>query len=156
MKLKREALGLYLRIKSTDDWAILGKGNSELSVTMGGSFEQTKDVTGEVSVKDTGYQPQASVATYYADPDDTFYEALKDMALNRKSGDDAKAEYLETLIEDTSDPTHAAWTENCRIEIVSYGGDTSGLQIAFNIWPDGERKEGTVAFTGKKPTFTPT
>lgn len=153
-KLKREAHGLYIRFSSLDAWYLIGKGIDDMSVEMNGSFEQTKDITGEVSVSDTGYQPQVSVEPYYANPDDAIYDKLLDLALNRKSGDDAKAEYLEVIIEDTSETTHKAWQEDCRIEIVSYGGDTSGFQIAFNVWTDGNRQQGTAEFSGKVPTFT--
>lgn len=153
-KLKREAHLLYLKFKNSDEYTIIGRGVDDMSVEMNGSFEQTKDVTGEVSVKDTGYQPQVSVDPYYADPDDVIYPYLLDLALNRKSGDDAKAQYLEVIMEDTEDPTHKAWQENCRIEITNYGGDTSGMRINFNIWVDGGREEGTATFTGKVPTFS--
>lgn len=153
-KLKREAHGLYIRFKSTDAWFLIGSGIDDMSVEMNGSFEQTKDVTGEVAVKDNGYQPQVSVEPYFANPDDTIYEYLKDLALNRKSGDDAKAEYMEVIVDDDSASSFDAWTEDCKIEIASYGGDTSGFQIAYNVWPDGNRKDGKVTFTAKVPTYT--
>lgn len=153
-KLKREAYGLYIRFKSTDDWFLIGSGIDSLSVEMNGSFEQKKDIIGAVAVTDTGYTPQISVEPYIANPDDDIYTYLKDIAMNRKSGDDAKAEYLEVIIDDTSASSHSAWTEDCRVEISSYGGDTTGHQINYNIWVDGNRKAGTVAFTGKVPSFT--
>lgn len=153
-KLKRNAHRLYVRAKSEDQWFLVGKSLDELSVEMNGSFEQTTDITGEVSVSDTGYQPQTSVEPYYANPEDgAWYEFLKDLALNRKSGDDAKAEYMEVLIENTEDSEHDAWKEDCRIEIASYGGDTSGFQISYNIWVDGNREKGKATYSGKVPTF---
>ena len=153
-KLKREAHGLYIRFNGEDAWFLLGKGIDDMSVEMNGSFEQTKDVTGEVSVSDTGYQPQVSVEPYYANPDDAIYPFLKDLALNRKSGDDARAEYCEVLVEDAEAETHECWTEDCLIEITSYGGDTNGLGINFNIWPDGNRKEGTATIKNKVLTVS--
>lgn len=155
MKLKRKAHRYYTRAKSTDAWFLVGRGLEELSVEMNGSFEQKTDVTGETTTSDKGYAPQASVSPYYADPNDgAWYEFLKDLALNRKSGDDAKAELMEVLIEDTEAASHDAWKENCRIEIVSYGGDTSGFQIAYNIWSDGERAEGSATYSGNTPTWS--
>ena len=153
MKLKREAHRLYVKAAS-NPWYLVGKGVEDMSVEMGGSFEVKKDVTGDVNVEDSGYQPQVSVEPYYANPEDDIYEFLKDLALNRKSGDDAKAKYLEVLIEDTTAASHDAWQEDCRIEIVSYGGDTTGFQIAYNVYPDGNREQGTVTYTGQVPTFT--
>lgn len=152
-KLKREAHRIYLKTSGLSAWFLIGKGIDDMSVEMNGSFEQKRDVTGEVSVNDTGYQPQVSVEPYYANPDDAIYPFLKDLALNRKSNDEAKAEYMEVLIEDTEAESHEAWKEDCRIEIVSYGGDTSGFQIAYNIWPDGNRTKGSVTYEGKVPTF---
>lgn len=153
-KLKREAHRFYVKASKMTNYFLVGKGIDDMSVEMNGSFEQTQDVTGEVSVSDTGYQPQVSVEPYYANPDDEIYEFLKDLALNRKSGDDAKAKYLEVIIDNTDESEHEAWEENCRIEIASYGGDTSGFQIAYNVWPDGGRVKGTATFAGKVPTFS--
>lgn len=153
-KLKREAHAFYVKAPGMSKYFLVGKGIDDMSVEMNGSFEQTRDITGEVAVSDTGYQPQVSVEPYYANPEDEIYDFLKDLMMNRKSGDDAKAQYLEVIVEDTEGSTHEAWQEDCRIEIVSYGGDTSGLQIAYNVWPDGNRQQGTVASV-KEPTFVP-
>lgn len=154
-KLKREAHALYIKAGDMENYFLIGKNIDDMSVEMNGSFEQAKDVTGESSVTDTGYQPQISVEPYYANPSDAIYPFLKDLALNRKSGDDAKAQYLEVIIEDTGAAKHSAWQEDCYIEIVSYGGDTSGFQIAYNIWTAGNRVEGSAAIADKIPTFTP-
>lgn len=153
-KLKRKAHGLYLTHGTTNTWSLIGKNIDDLSVEMNGSFEQTTDVTGETTTSDTGYQPQISVEPYYADPTDDLYPFLLDLAMNRKSGDDAKAKMLEVIIDDTEATKHEAWTEDVVIEISSYGGDTNGFQIVYNIWSDGNRTKGSVTFTDKQPTFT--
>lgn len=155
MKLKRKHHRYYLRSNSTMPWFLVGKGLEEMSVEMNGSFEQKTDITGETTTSDKGYAPQTSVSPYYADPTDgTWYEFLKDLALNRKSGDDAKCELMEVLIEDESAASHSAWKENARIEIASYGGDTSGFQISYNVWSDGERTEGSAAYSNGVPTWS--
>jgi hypothetical protein len=153
-KLKREAHGLYLKFADLDQWFLIGSGIEDLSVEMNGSFEQTKDITGNVSVSDTGYTPQVSVEPYYANPSDAIYEKLKDLALNRKSGDDAKAQILEVIVDDPEASTHDGWVEDCRVEITSYGGDTAGMQINFNVWYDGNRQQKSVTMTGKVPSFS--
>lgn len=153
MKLKREALLHYVRQNEDKPWFLLGVDNEEMAVEMNGSFEQVKDVTGNNRVSDSGYQPQLSQETYYANPEDSIYEFLKDLALNRKSGDECKAQYMEVIIEDTEDEAHQAWIEDCKIEVVSYGGGTNGLNIPFNVWPDGNREEGTAKIVNKVPTY---
>lgn len=152
-KLKREAHGLYLKV-GTKPWYLIGKDIESMTVDMNGSFDSKKDITGASSVEDEGYKPSVSVEPYYANPEDDIYDFLKDLAMNRKSGDDAQAQYLETIIEDTTAASHDGWREDCIIEIVSYGGDTKGYQIAYNIHPNGNREQGTVTFTDKVPTFT--
>lgn len=153
MKLKRQAHGLWLKV-GTQPYYLIGKDIDDLSVEMNGSFETKKNILGETSTEDNGYNPQATVTPYYANPDDPIYPFLKDLAMNRKSGDDAKAKYLEVWVEDTSAATHDAWEEDCRIEITSYGGNTSGLQIEYVIHPDGNRKQGSVTITDGVPTFS--
>lgn len=153
-KLKREAHGFYIKVPGATNYFLIGSGMDSLSVEMNGSFEQTADITGNVAVSDTGYKPQVSVDPYKADPEDAIYDFLKDLALNRKSGDDAKVKYLEVLIDDTDASSHDAWEEDARIEITNYGGDTSGMAINFNVWPDGNRKKGTATISNKVPTFT--
>lgn len=155
MKLKREAHKFFVKAGSKP-YYLVGKGVDDMSVEMNGSFETKKDITGQTSVEDDGYNPSVSVEPYYADPEDGIYDFLKDLALNRKSGDEAKAKYLEVIVEDTSATSHEAWEEDCRIEIVSYGGDTKGFQIAYNVHPDGNRKLGTATIKDGVPTFSTT
>lgn len=154
-KLKRKAIRTYIRFKSSEAWFLIGRGIDDMSVEMNGSFEQTTDITGETTVSDEGYKPQFSVSPYYVNPDDSIYETIKDLAMNRKSGDDAKAELLEVWIDDDADLSHSAWTEDAKIEISNYGGNTAGAQISYNVWMDGNRVEGTVSYEGKVPTFSP-
>lgn len=157
-KLKREAHALYIKPASgalSQNYFLVGKGIDDMSVEMNGSFEQTKDVTGEVSVSDTGYQPQVSVEPYHANTDDSIYTFLKDLALNRKSGDDCKVKILEVLIDTTDGVKYDAWEEDGKVEITSYGGDTSGMGINYNLWYDGNRTQGKATISAKVPTFTP-
>lgn len=158
-KLKREVHALYIKtdLLATGRYYLIGKRIENLSVSMNGSFEQGKDITGQTYVTDSGYKPNISVSPYYADKSDGYYDYLLDLAMNRRSGDDAKVKILEVIL----DPDHEvlqpydAWECDAVVEIVSYGGDTNGFQIAFNIWEDGNRKAGEVSFENGagNPTF---
>ena len=156
MKLTRSAHRFYLNVKGTSSpaWYWVGKDIEDMSVDMGGSFETKKNIMDETSVSDTGYTPSISATPYYADPEDDIYAFLEDLALNRKSGDDCLAECMEIIVSNTDDPSHKAWKEDCKIEIVSYGGDTNGYQIEFNVHPCGNRIAGTATLHKKVPTFT--
>lgn len=154
-KLKRKQYRTYFRTGKSGDWQLLGKGIDSLEVSMNGTFDTTTDVTGETSTSDDGYTPELGLDTYYADPTDKHYDFLVDLAMNRKSGDDAIGQILEVIIEDDEATDHKAWQEDVKVEINSYGGDTSGFQIPFTLHFDGNREEGTVKYTEKKPAFTP-
>lgn len=153
-KLKRSALAHYFKQDVlSSEWFLIGKDIEDMSVEMNGSFETTTNILDETSVSDTGYAPSISVSPYYANPDDSVYEFLKDLALNRKSGDQAKAKMLEVLIDDTSAEQHDAWEEDAIIEINNYGGGTNGVTIEYTIHPNGNRKAGHVTIENKVPTF---
>ena len=59
------------------------------------------------------------------------------------------------IIDDTSSTSYKAWMEDVIVKPQSYGGDTSGVAIPFDVLFNGNRKEGTVTITAGVPTFTP-
>lgn len=154
-RLHRSALAHYISVDNGTSWYLIGKDITEMNVEMGGSFETSTNILDETSVVDTGYEPSMTVTPYYADPADALYDFMKDLAMNRKSGDDAKCLFMEVLIEDTSASSHDAWKEDAIIEITSYGGGTEGVNIEYAIHPTGNRVQGKVAISNKVPTWTP-
>lgn len=156
MKLKRSHLIHFVDAgmgKSTANWYKIGKDVEDMSVDMGVDTEIKKNILDEVTTVDNGYQPTLSVETYYADTTDDIYEPLVNIAMNRETGDACRTKVLEVLIEDTDDTTHRAWIEDAVLKPSSYGGSQGGVQIPFTIGFDGNRKEGTVTFSGGVPTF---
>lgn len=157
-KLKRGAYALYvdssMNAKSSD-WFLIGKDIEDMSVDLGTDVEVKKNILDETSVQDNGFEPTIQADPYYANPDDDIYEPLRDIAMDREKGTKCVSQYLEVIIEDPSNTSHKAWRENCVVKPNSYGGDTSGFQIPFSIYPDGGRVAGTVTITGGVPTFTP-
>ena len=157
MKLTRGAHLLFVDTSmgtGTASWYPVGKDIEELSVDLGADTETLKNILDETSVRHNGYEPTISADPFYADPDDPLYPVLKDIAMNRKKGGECLTKYLEVIVDDTSDTNHSAWQEDCMLVPQSVGGDTSGLQIPFNILPAGNRQEGTATLVNKVPTFT--
>lgn len=156
-KLARKAIRHFLDGawgKGEAEWYWLGKDNDDLSVELNPDTEVTKNVQGETSVKDNGYEPSMENDPFYANPDDSIYPHLRDIALGRLVGDDCKTKILEVIVEDDAATNHLAYTENVVVKPTSYGGDTSGAQIPFTISFDGGRTKGYVSLTGKTPSFT--
>ena len=159
MKLTRGAYALYVDASmggETPSWYLIGKDIEELNVSLGADVESKRNILDETTSQHNGYEPSIEAEPYYANTTDPIYAPLKEIAMNRDNGDACKTKYLEVIIEDTEAESHPAWIEDCLLVPQSYGGDTSGFQIPFNIHPDGNRKQGTVVMAANKvPTFTP-
>lgn len=155
-KLERQALAHYLDASfggSSPSWFLIGKDIEDMSVELNPDTAVKKNILGETSVEDNGYEPSMSADPYYANPSDSIYEKIKDIAMKRLKGDSCKTKILEVIIDDETGP-YEAYTENVIVKPQSYGGDTSGFAIPFDVLFDGSRKEGTVTITGGVPTFT--
>lgn len=140
---------------TTVAWYKVGKDIEEMSVDLAPDTETVKNILDETSFRHNGYEESIEADPYYADPDDALYEPLKNIAMNRLKGDELKTKMLEVLIEDTADTSHDAWQQDCYIVPQSVGGDTSGLQIPFNVYPVGTRVKGSATITKGVPAFTP-
>lgn len=159
MKLKREALIHYLNAEfntagENPDWAIIGKDIDDMSVSLNPDIEKKKNILGENSVADNGYEPELGADPYYADPEDKLYQPIRSIALERKKGDECKTQMLEVIIENPSAESHLAFVEDVIVKPQSYGGGTEGVNIPFNVTNVGNRTKGTVKIVNKIPTFT--
>ena len=157
-KLKRSCLAHYIDASfggtGSPKWFLIGKDIEDMSVELNPDTETVKNILDETSVNDNGYEPSMDADTYYANPDDEIYPKIRDIAMNRLTGDNCKTKILEVLIEDTADTAHKAWIEDAIVKPQSYGGPQGGINIPYNVAFNGNRKEGTVAITNKAPTFT--
>lgn len=161
-KLKRSYLLHFIDASfggQTASWFLIGKHISDMSVNLNPSTEVIKNILDETVTNDNGYEPSIEANTYYANTSDSIYSQIKDIAMNRLTGDDCKTKVLEVII-DTDGTTHSAWQEDCIIKPQSYGGAQGGVNIPYNISFDGNRAVGTVTFTGtgsaRVPSFSPT
>ncbi|MFQ9516720.1 MAG: hypothetical protein ACLRZ9_12975 [Eubacterium sp.] len=158
MKLKRSYLLHYIDASfggaGSPKWFLIGKDIEDMAVELNPDTETVKNILDETSINDNGYEPSMDADPYYANPEDSIYEHLRDIAMKRLTGDDCKTRILEVLIEDTSDAAHKAWTEDVIVKPQSYGGAQGGINIPYSVAFNGDRKEGTVSIADKVPTFT--
>lgn len=155
-KLKRSHLLHYIDANfgvGTANWFLIGKDIEDMSVELNPDTETIKNILDETVTNDKGYEPSVSVDTYYANTDDSIYEKIKAIAMNRLTGDDCKTKILEVWVDKTEAPFDA-WTEDILVKPQSYGGPQGGVNIPYNISFDGNRTDGTVTITNKVPTFT--
>lgn len=163
MKLEREKLAHYLDTSfdiktapTSGSWFRLGKDIEEMAIELNPDTETVKNILGETTVKDNGYEPSASADPYYANPEDAIYEKIKDITFNRLKGDKCKTLYLEVIIDTTDEGAeYDGWVEEVMIKPQSYGGDTAGVNIPFDILFDGNRKQVKVKIQNGVPTVQP-
>lgn len=153
-KIERKLMAHYMNATpaSGASYERLGADLEELNVEMNAEIETTANILGENSTKLSSYAAQASVEPYYADTESPFFEFLQDIVDNRKTLDGAKTDAIEVHMWGEQSGSYPAYKETVIVEIVSYGGDTTGYQIAFNVHYQGDRVKGT--FDPKTKTFT--
>lgn len=161
MKLPRAAYAIWLSFDKKD-WTLIGKDTDSLAYELNPDVETSKNVLGETIVNHSGYQPELAVDTYYARTEDSIYEKILDIAMNRKMDEASTAAYLleavldeEVRDSDTKTLTGKGWMENVVVVPQSAGGELAGFGLPFNVEPNGGRVEGTVSVTERVPTFTP-
>lgn len=160
-KLNREALAHYLDYSfgleaENATWEIIGDDIEEMSNELNPDMETLKNILGQTKTKDNGYEPTMDADPFYADPDKKLYPKIRDIALDRKKGDECKTLMLEVIVEDTEATNHLAYVQEVIVKPQSYGGDTAGLNIPFQVSEDGARTKGYVTATSLKtgnPTF---
>lgn len=156
-KIKRKFMAHFINAalpgSSQAEYERLGKDLEEYSVEMNANVETKNNINGETSVTLDSYQPQASVEPFYAEQGSALFDRLQEIIDERQTLDDLKTDVLEVhLWENTSSGSYTAYKEEAIIEVSSYGGDSTGYQIPFNLHYTGVRTKGT--FNVSTKTFT--
>lgn len=137
------------------EYVRLGKDLEEYSVELNPDVETKKNILGENSVAVSGYEVSSSVDPYYYDYDEALSEKIMDIAMNRTTGDGCKTTTIDVLLKpgttaDAAPTVVWAYREDCYIVPQSVGGDTTGIQIPFELHRAGNRVKGTFDLTTKK------
>ena len=136
----------------------LGKDLEEYSIELNPDVETKKNILGENSVAVNGYEVTSTVDPYYYEYDESLSEKIMGIAMNRTTGDGCKTTTVDVLLKPGANADSAptvvwAYREDCYVVPQSVGGDTSGVQIPFELHRAGNRVKGTFDMTTK--TFTP-
>ena len=132
MKIERKYMAHYLNAafgSGDASYTRLGSDLEEYSPELTANVEKKSNIVGETTVTINGYQKQGEVSPYYAEPGDPLFERLQAIIDGDLVLDDLKT-----------------------IEVGSYGGDTTGYQIPFNVHYTGVKTKGTFDPATKKFT----
>ena len=157
-KIKRKYMAHYIDssiVPASPVYNRLGADLEEYTVEMNANVNTTQNILGESATSIDGYEPQASVEPYYAVVGDAMHTRLQKIVDERQTLDDLKTSTVEVHLWETGVPegSFVAYKEDAIIEVVSYGGDTTGYQIPFNVHNVGNRVKGKFVLETK--TFTP-
>ena len=156
MKIERKYMAHYLNAafgSGTASYVRLGSDLEEYSPELSANVEKKNNILGQTSVVIDSYQKQGEVAPDYAEKDDPLFEKLQAIIDGDLTLDNLKTDIVEVkLWGEASTGAYPAVKEECYIEIVSYGGDTTGYQIPFNVHYTGVKTAGT--FNPNTRTFT--
>ena len=151
-KIERKYLAHYIQV-GENEYIRLGKDLEEFSAEMSAQVETKKNILGESSILISGYEKTASVEPYYAEEGTALFERLQGILDDASVLDQLKTDVVEVkLWNETQEGVYPAIREEAYIEIVSYGGDTTGYQIPFTLHYTGNKVKGT--FNPQTKTFT--
>ena len=133
----------------------IGEDLEEFNIEMNANIENKRNILGSNSINLTGYEKQATVEPYMAVKGSSLFAWLKSIVDDEKKLDEVKTTVVSVdLFEAESEGAYPAIEEEVIIEVTSFGGNTDGLQIPYNIHFTGKKKKGK--FDPSKLTFTET
>ena len=144
-KIERKYLAHYIDASfggETPNYVRLGKDLEEFNEELNPDVEVKKNILGEQSVTHNGYEVQSEVDPYYAYVGEPLFVQLSKIANERLTGSDCMTTKVDVLLK--ADGTMLwAYREDVMVVPNSMGGDTSGVQVPFTVYNDGNRVEGT-------------
>lgn len=138
----------------TPNYVRLGEDLEEYSPEMSAEVNKKKNILGQTKTDLTGYEKSGSVEPYYAVKGDSLFDRLQDIVDRCLVLDDCNTTVVEVHLweEKVETKGYPAVKDDAVIEVVSYGGDSTGYQIPFNLHYKGAPVKGffdpeTKAFT---------
>lgn len=154
-RMERKYLAHYLDANfnsGTTNYVRLGKDLEAYAEELNPQVDVRRNILGEQNVIHNGYQVQSTAEPFYADQSDDLFEPIAAIANERKTGEACQTTRVEYLC-DANGTQIWAFREDCWVVPNSVGGDTSGVQIPFNVFNAGNRVAGT--FNPTTRIFTP-
>lgn len=135
----------------------LGDHLEELNVEMNPNVKTSANILGEADAMLNGYEVSASVDPYYISHDEALSEKLMEIVDNELTGDAVRTTVVDVWMKPGETPDAApvvvkAIRREVVVAVQSYGGNTSGVQIPFNLSGGKNRTKGSFDITTKKFT----
>jgi hypothetical protein len=153
-RLERKYLAHYIGINEElggVTYVRIGRDLESYTEELNPKVDIQRNLRGEPTVSFAGYQAESSVETYYADPSEGLFYYIQNIANKRLTDETCKTTKVDALFNANGEQIWA-YREDCWVVPLSIGGDTSGVQLPFNVYCAGNRVYGT--FDPVEKTFT--
>ena len=154
-KIERKYLAHFINT-ARDGQAVyerLGKDLEEFSPELAAQVDTKRNILGQTAILISGYEKTGAVEPYYAEEGSGLFQRLQEIVDENLVLDQLKTDVVEVKLWKSEDGTsYPAIRESAYIEVVSYGGDTTGYQIPFNLHFTGSKEVGTFDVTTKEFT----
>lgn len=155
-KIERKYLAHFINaaaLEEAAEYERLGKDLESFSPELSAQVETKRNILGQTSVVVSGYEKTAQVEPYYAESGSKLFDRLQDILDENRVLEEVKTDVVEVkLWQENEDGSFPAIKEEAYIAVNSYGGDTTGYQIAFTLHFTGNKEKGS--FNPQTKTFT--
>lgn len=154
--IARKEFRHFVNVGTTQEpeWELLGEGIEELSREMNNNVETTNDILGNTTTTVTKGNQVSSFDPFKCRKDSKLFAKLYKIYTDDLELSDCEMEFLEVSIFDkTAENTYNAIKQTGAVDLKSVGGDTTGLDMPFDVNYIGEKTKGT--FNASTKTFTP-
>lgn len=144
-KIERKYLAHFINVAEDLQQAVyerLGKDLEEFSAELSAQVETRKNILGQTSVVISGYDKVGSVEPYYAETGSGLFARLQGIIDGSLVLENLKTDVVEVKLWEEENGGYNAIREEAYIEVVSYGGDTTGYQIPFKLHFTGNKVKG--------------
>lgn len=138
-------------LPSETNFVRLGKHLQQYNEELNPQVNTTNNILGEQVVLHTGYQVSSTAEPYYAEVGDPLWEKLQEIANKRITGDGCETTRVDGLMDEEGNVLWA-YMESCKVIPTSLGGDTTGVQIPFQVHNCGNRQRVNFDLTTKTAT----
>lgn len=146
----------FVNVGTTEEaeWELLGEGIEELSREMNNNVENTTDILGNNTTTVTKGNQVSSFDPFKCRRNSKLFAKLYQIYTDDLELSDVEMEFLEVSVFDkVSEGTYSAVKQTGAIDLKSIGGDTTGLDMPFDVNYVGSKTKGTFAVATK--TFKP-
>ena len=154
-KIQRKMVMHFVNVETTDkpEWERIGKGIEELTREMNNNVESTTDITGETDVEVTLGNQTTSVEPFKARRESKLFQKLYQIYTDDLELSDVEMDFLEvSVFDEISDGVYAAIKQKGAVDLKSFGGPTTGVEMPFDVNYIGAKEKGN--FTLDTLTYT--